>query len=51
MPLESVAEPSRVRLGYTTAYLGAEMMREMEEIEGIASTAKNLKGTSVRRLK
>jgi hypothetical protein len=51
MPLESVAELSRVRVGYTTADLGAEIMREMEDIERIASTAKNLKGTSVRRLK
>jgi hypothetical protein len=50
-PLESVAELSRVRVGYTTADLGAEIMREMEEIERIASTAKNLKETSVRQLK
>jgi hypothetical protein len=49
--LESVAELSRVRVGYSTADLGSEIMREMEEIERIASTAKNLKETSVRRLK
>jgi hypothetical protein len=49
--LESVAELSRGRVGYTTADLGAKIMREMEEIEKIASIAKNLNGTSVRRLK
>jgi hypothetical protein len=50
-PLESVAELLRARVGYTTADLVAEIMREMDEIEGIASISRNLKGTCVRRLK
>jgi hypothetical protein len=50
-PLKSVTELPRARVGYTTVDLGAEIMREMEEIERIASISRILKGTCVRRLK
>lgn len=49
--LELVAELSRARVGYTTADLGADIMRKMEEVERIASISRNLKGAFVRRLR
>jgi hypothetical protein len=50
-PLETVAELSRTRVGFTTADLWAEIMREMEEIERIASVSRNLEGVLVKRLR
>jgi hypothetical protein len=50
-PLETVAELSRARVGFTTADFGAKIMREMEEIERIAAISRTLKGTLVRRLR
>jgi hypothetical protein len=44
-----VAELSRV--GFTTVDLGAEIMREMEEVERVASVSSNMKGALVRRLR
>jgi hypothetical protein len=44
-------ELSLVRVGYTTVDLGAEIMREMDEVERIASVSKNLKRTCVGRLR
>lgn len=50
-PLAPLSYFSTLTIGQTTADLGAEIMREMEEVERIASTSKNLKGTFVRRLR
>jgi hypothetical protein len=50
-PLETVAELSRTRMGFTTADLGTEIMREMEEVKKIASVFSNTKGALVRRLR
>lgn len=50
-PLASLSYFSTLMMQQTTADLGAEIMREMEEVERIASTSKNLKGTFVRRLR
>jgi hypothetical protein len=50
-PLESMAEVSSTMVGYTTADLGAEIMRELEEVERIASISRNLNGTCVRQLR
>ena len=38
-------------VGRITADLGAELIREVEEVDRIASTSRNLKGTYVRRLR
>jgi hypothetical protein len=38
-------------IGQTTADLGAKIAREMKEVERVASTSRNLKGTFVRRLR
>lgn len=46
-----VAELSRAWVGYTTADLGADIMRKMEEVERIAPISRNLKGAFVRRLR
>jgi hypothetical protein len=40
----------RTRMGFTTADLGAEIMREMEEVARIASVCSNMKGALERRL-
>jgi hypothetical protein len=48
-PLET--ELSRTRVGFTTADLWAEIMREMEEIERIAFVSRNLEGALVKRLR
>jgi hypothetical protein len=45
----SMAEYRKETIGQTTADLGAEIMREMEEVERIATSSSNLKGT-LRRL-
>jgi hypothetical protein len=50
-PVTSVAEYRKKTIGQTTADLGAEVMREMEEVERIATSSNNLKGTYVRRLR
>jgi hypothetical protein len=46
-----MAEYRKETIGQTTANLGAEIMREMEEVERIATSYNNLKGTYVRRLR
>jgi hypothetical protein len=50
-PVASMAEYRKETIGQTTADLGAEIMREMEEMERIATSSSNLKGTYVRRLR
>jgi hypothetical protein len=50
-PLETVAELSRTRVGFTTADLGADIMRKIEEVEKIASVSSNMKEALVRRLR
>jgi hypothetical protein len=50
-PLETVAEPSRTTAVFTTADLGAEVMRKMEEIERIASVSSNMKGALLKQLR
>jgi hypothetical protein len=50
-PVGSMAEYRKETIGQTTADLGAEIMREMEEVERIATSSNNLKGTYVRRLR
>jgi hypothetical protein len=50
-PVVSMAEYRKETIGQTTADLGAEIMREMEEVERIATSSSNLKGTYVRRLR
>jgi hypothetical protein len=46
----SMAEYRKETIVQTTADLGVEVMREMEEVERIATSSKNLKGTYVMRL-
>jgi hypothetical protein len=46
-----MAEYRKETFGQTTANLGAEVMREIEEVERIATSSNNLKGTYVRRLR
>jgi hypothetical protein len=48
-PLETVAKLSRTKLGFTTADLGAEIMREMEEIERKAVEVGLTEGESIKR--
>jgi hypothetical protein len=50
-PLETVAELLRAKVGYMTADLGAEIMREIKEIERIASVSRHLNDTCLRRLR
>jgi hypothetical protein len=50
-PLETVADLSRTKVGFTTVDFGAEIMREMDEVERIASVSSNVKGALVRRLR
>jgi hypothetical protein len=50
-PLETVAELSRTLVGFTTADLVAEILKEMEEVERIASVSSNMKVRLVRRLR
>jgi hypothetical protein len=50
-PVASMAEYRKETIGQTTADLGAEVMREMEEVERIATSSNNLKGIYVRRLR
>jgi RNase H-fold protein (predicted Holliday junction resolvase) len=46
-----MVEYRKETVGQTTADLAAEVMREMEEVERIATSSNNLKGTYVRRLR